>query len=237
VVILLSFKVILSAAKKREMEKRQLLLAEKRSLLSQMNPHFIFNSLNSIQHFIIQNDQFQANNYLTNFSGLIRKILDNSKKNLIPLNEEIASLSLYLSMEQLRFENGFEYQLIKDNQIDYFETMIPPMLIQPLVENAIWHGLMPLKTMGSLTISFTSTGDYFTCLIEDNGIGREKSALVKNKKEPHASLGILNIQERIELINKMIKKKIYMVITDLRQADGTAAGTAVKIVLPIDLKV
>jgi two-component system, LytTR family, sensor kinase len=110
--------------------------------------------LNSIQHFIIQHDEFQANNYLTNFSGLIRRILDNSRKNVIPLNEEITTLSLYLGMEKLRFENEFEYQIIKDPRIDYTETMIPPMLLQPFVENAIWHGLLPLKSKGTLKISF-----------------------------------------------------------------------------------
>lgn len=234
--IVIFFKLVLRETEQRELQKRQLLQAEKRSLLSQMNPHFIFNSLNSIQHFIIQNDQTQANNYLTNFSGLIRRILDNSKKNVIPLNEEISSLSLYLSMEKLRFENGFQYQIIKDNQIDYNETMIPPMLIQPFVENAIWHGLMPLKTQGSLVISFTSQGDYFQCLIEDNGIGRIKAATVKGLKEPHISSGIKNVQERIELLNKTNKQKIRLNITDLHGIGGKASGTLVELILPVELK-
>jgi len=230
------FWLIFKAIKKRELEKRQLLHAEKRSLLAQMNPHFIFNSLNSIQHFIVQNDQFQANNYLTSFSGLIRRTLDNSKKNLIPLNEEISALSLYLNMENLRFENKFEFHIIKDNNIDYNETMIPPMFLQPFVENAIWHGLMPLKTEGSLIISFNLVDDYCQCLIEDNGIGREKASTLKGKKEPHISTGIQNVRERIELLNKLNKKKIHLTITDLRRSDNTAAGTLVEIVLPIDLK-
>lgn len=230
------FWLIFKAIKKCELEKRQLLHAEKRSLLAQMNPHFIFNSLNSIQHFIVQNDQFQANNYLTSFSGLIRRTLDNSKKNLIPLNEEILTLSLYLNMENLRFENEFDFQIIKDNRIDYYETMIPPMMIQPFVENAIWHGLMPLKTIGSLIISFKLVDDYCHCRIEDNGIGREKASSLKGKKEPHISTGIQNVMERIELLNKLNKKKIHLTITDLRRSDNTAAGTLVEIVLPIDLK-
>jgi ligand-binding sensor domain-containing protein len=235
--LLVIFLIILKTLKQREEEKRQLLNAEKRSLLSQMNPHFIFNSLNSIQHFIIQNDEVQANNYLTNFSGLIRRILDNSKKNLIPLNEEISTLTLYLSMEKLRFENEFEYQIIKDKNLDFFETMIPPMLLQPFVENAIWHGLMPLKSKGSLIVSFLAMGDYFQCRIEDNGIGREKSSLVKNKKDPHTSLGIQNIKERIDLLNKLNKKKIILTFTDIRKPDGSTGGTCVELVLPVDLKV
>lgn len=233
--VFMVFLLILKSAKMRELEKRQLLQAEKRSLLSQMNPHFIFNSLNSIQHFIVQNDQFQANNYLTGFSGLIRRILENSNKTLIPLNEEISSLSLYLNMEKLRFENRFDYRIIKDNQMDYYETMIPPMLIQPFVENAIWHGLMPLKKKGLLTISFSCKDGFYYCRIEDNGIGRDKAQLMNRKKEPHLSTGIQNVQERIELLKKMNKKKIILSITDLRRPDGTASGTLVELVLPIDL--
>lgn len=229
------FLIILRQIRKREAEKRQLLQAEKRSLLSQMNPHFIFNSLNSIQHFVLQNEVLQANNYLTNFSGLIRRILENSKKNLIPLHEEITTLSLYLGMEKLRFENEFEYLINKDPRIDYNETQIPPMLVQPFVENAIWHGLMPLKGQGTLTLSFTYEEDYFYCLIEDNGIGREKAATMKTKREPHISTGIANIQERIELLNKINKKKISLKISDLRNADGSAAGTSVELLIPVDL--
>jgi streptogramin lyase len=231
------FRMILMMTKTREREKQQLLKAEKKSLLSQMNPHFIFNSLNSIQHFIIQHDEFQANNYLTNFSGLIRRILDNSKKNVIPLNEEITTLSLYLGMEKLRFENEFEYQIIKDPRIDYTETLIPPMLLQPFVENAIWHGLLPLKAKGTLKISFTQHGDFFQCTIEDNGIGREKAQLLKSKRMAHISTGILNVQERIELLNKTNKKKIHLLITDLKEPNGTASGTLVELFLPIDLKI
>lgn len=234
--IFVIFRMILKATKQREMEKRQLLNAEKRSLLSQMNPHFIFNSLNSIQHFIIQHDEFQANNYLTNFSGLIRKILDNSKKNLIPLNEEITTLSLYLGMEKLRFENDFEYQINKDSLIDYNETLIPPMFLQPFVENAIWHGLLPMKTYGNLTISFIHQNEYFQCRIEDNGIGREKASTLKGKKPSHVSTGIRNVEERIDLLNKINNKKIILQICDLRQPDGTASGTLVEIFLPFDLK-
>jgi len=234
--IFIAFRIIIKAVKKRESDKRQLLNAEKRSLLSQMNPHFIFNSLNSIQHFILQNDEIQANNYLTNFSGLIRKILDNSKKNLIPLQEEISTLSLYLSMEKLRFENNFEYQIIKDNRIDYNDTMIPPMLLQPFVENAIWHGLMPLTTKGTLSISFTDNTDFIHCRIEDNGIGRAKADQMKRNKQSHISSGIQNVMERIELLNRINKKKIQLTITDLHNSDGSASGTLVEIMLPFDLK-
>jgi len=233
--ILAGFMQVLATTKRREKEKRQLLQAEKRALLSQMNPHFIFNSLNSIQHFIIQKDDVQANNYLTDFSGLIRRILENSKKNLIPLYEEISTLSLYLNMEKMRFENGFEFQIAKDHRIDYNETMIPPMLIQPLLENAIWHGLMPMKSGGKLSISFTYEVTYFHVHVEDNGIGREKAAQMKIKKGPHSSTGLKNIEERIALLNKIHKKSISMIINDLHDSEGNVSGTSVELFLPIDL--
>jgi ligand-binding sensor domain-containing protein len=234
--LLLVFKLVLGIIRMREDEKHRLLLAEKRSLLAQMNPHFIFNSLNSIQHFIIQHDEMQANNYLTNFSGLIRRILDNSKKNLIPLTEEISALTLYLGMEKLRFENEFEFEIVKDTLIDYHETMIPPMLIQPFVENAIWHGLLPMKAPGTLTITFSDCIDFYQCRIEDNGIGREKAMSLKRKKDTHVSSGIRNVEERIELLNKTNRKKIHLIITDLHQPDGSAMGTLVELFLPKDLK-
>jgi hypothetical protein len=229
------FRMILRASKAREEEKRKLLQAEKRSLLSQMNPHFIFNSLNSIQHYIVQNDQLQANNFLSNFSGLIRRILDNSKKNLIPLNEEITTLSLYLSMEDLRFEGGFTYQILKDTRIDYNETMIPPMLLQPFVENAIWHGLMPSKSPGKLTISFEYQEGYVRCTVEDNGIGRRKAATIRGSREPHTSSGIRNIEERIDLLNKITRKKFRLKVTDLYLPNSEACGTLIELIIPNDL--
>jgi len=231
--MLIAFKYILKGIRNRERQKQKLLEAEKRSLLSQMNPHFIFNSLNSIQHFIIQNDEFQANNYLSNFSSLIRRILENSKKNLISLNEEITTLTLYLEMEKLRFEEGFEYRIIRDQNIDYTETTIPPMMIQPFVENAIWHGLMPLESKGVLTITFSRIDGFFHCLICDNGIGGEKAARLKGKKEPHASTGMKNIRDRINLLNQINKKKIELNITDLKNPDGTPSGTLIELIIPL----
>jgi len=233
VAILISFKYVLKGIKNRERQKQRLLEAEKRSLLSQMNPHFIFNSLNSIQHFIIQHDEYQANNYLSDFSSLIRRILENSKKNLIPLNEEIATLTLYLEMEKLRFEERFEYHIIRDQNIDYMETTIPPMMLQPFVENAIWHGLMPLESNGVLTITFSRIDGFFHCLICDNGIGREKAARLKEKKEPHASTGMKNVSDRINLLNQLNKKKIELNINDLKNPDGTAGGTLIELIIPL----
>jgi sensor histidine kinase YesM len=227
------FKFILRDIREREMQKQKLLEAEKRSLLSQMNPHFIFNSLNSIQHFIIQNDEFLANSYLTNFSSLIRRILDNSKKNLINLNEEITVLELYLQMEKLRFEEDFSFEIIRDLRIDFNEIMIPPMMVQPFVENAIWHGLRPLKAKGNLIISFVYEDNYYYCRVEDNGIGRENALKLKGKKEPHLSTGLANVEERIRLLNQMNTRKIELKIIDLKDDRDKAAGTMVELKLPM----
>lgn len=231
--IYLIFKAILWEIRERESQKLRLLEAEKRSLLSQMNPHFIFNSLNSIQHFIVQNDEYLANSYLTNFSSLIRRILDNSKKNLINLNEEITVLELYLQMEKLRFEDDFTFEILRAPEIDYNEVMIPPMLVQPFVENAIWHGLMPLKSKGLLNICFEKEEEYYYCRVKDNGIGREKASKLKGKKEPHLSTGLSNVEERIRLMNLMNLKPIELNIIDLKDDNQEAAGTLVELKLPI----
>ena len=230
----LIFIYLLKEYKRGIHQKQQLLEAEKKSLLSQMNPHFIFNSLNSIQHFIIQKDDYQANNYLSDFSALIRKILDNSRKNMITLNEEIETLTLYLDMEKLRFEEGFEYRIIRDPSLDYNEVMIPPMMIQPFVENAIWHGLMPLGGKGLVTLTFSQIGGFYHCLICDNGIGRQRAAQMKGRKEPHTSTGVSNVTERIRLMNGPLKNKIQLTIKDLRDPQGVPAGTLVELLLPLN---
>lgn len=230
--ILLMVRIRINNLKKKEREKLRMLEAEKRALLAQMNPHFVFNSLNSIQHFIINRDDFHANNYLTNFSSLIRKILDNTQRQMVSLAEEIETLTLYLEMEKLRFEEQFEYIIRKDPSLDYNVQSIPPMMLQPLVENAIWHGIMPLKSTGLLTISFTKTPSHIVCQINDNGIGREKAAELKKKHSQHKSTGLENVRERIDLLNRMNPGKFEFRIVDLKNTDGSAAGTKVIVEIP-----
>lgn len=228
--------LIYKGQKKKAMMKQKLLMAEKRALLAQMNPHFIFNSLNSIQHFIVQHDELHANNYLTDFSSLIRRTLENSRKNMIFLVDEIDTLRLYLEMEKLRFEEEFDYKIDRDPGIDYNVTMIPPMLIQPLVENAIWHGLTPLKTKGSLNISFIRNQKHFICRIEDNGVGRDHASNLKGKRNSHESTGMKNLEERISLLNQMNSIKILLTVLDLKDAAGNATGTLVELEIPFNLK-
>lgn len=232
VAIILIVLLIIKTLKNRERIKQKLLEAEKKALLSQMNPHFIFNSLNSIQHYIIQKDAENANLYLAKFAQLIRRILDNSKKRQISLREEIDTLMLYLNLEKLRFEDRFEFELIKSKDLDQNEIMIPPMLTQPFVENAIWHGLMPLSGKGLLKINFKRTGHLLKISIVDNGVGRVKASQRK-RITGHTPTGLKNVNERIALLNKIEHGNISCEIIDLHNQDGTPAGTSVELLISI----
>lgn len=224
--------LIVKSLKNRERIKQRLLEAEKKALLSQMNPHFIFNSLNSIQHYIIQEDAENANLYLAKFAQLIRRILENSKKRQISLREEIETLTLYLNLEKLRFEDNFEFELIKSKDLDQNEIMIPPMLTQPFVENAIWHGLMPLSGKGLLKINFKRMGDLLKISVVDNGVGRVKASQRK-RITGHSPTGLKNVNERIALLNKLEHRNISCQIIDLYNPDGTPAGTSVELIISI----
>src|SRR6185295_7264690 len=161
------------------------------ALRSQMNPHFIFNSLNSIQHFITTKEKEEALNYLSKFSKLIRQILENSRENTVSIANELQLLQLYVQLEQLRFSNKFTYHLHTDEELDIENTEIPPLLIQPYVENAILHGLVSKNGNGELNLSFEKKNGALICKVEDNGIGRKQSAMLLEKKESkHKSLGI-----------------------------------------------
>jgi len=203
-----------------------MLLAELKTLRSQMKPHFLFNSLNSIQHFILRSDPESAHHYLSRFSELMRRILNNTRKDSISLAQETDTLELYLSLEKLRFENGFDYSLQIDPQIDGELTEIPPMLIQPHVENAIWHGLLPRKADARLWLRFYPAANAtLVCEIEDNGIGRKAAALLR--KSGHRSTGLRNMEERIGILNRMNQVSVQVELIDLYNADSVPAGTRV----------
>lgn len=208
---------------------------EQKALRLQMNPHFIFNSLNSIQSFIIQNDTDKAIGYLAKFSKLMRLILASSRETFIPLEDEILLLRHYLELEQLRFSDQFDYDIFVDNSIDEEFTGIPPMIIQPYVENAILHGLMNKKDgKGKLNIIIWEKEDYVLCIVEDNGIGREKARLIKERGGlGQKSQGIMITKERLEILNKRNKDKISVEIIDLNDSDGNASGTRVRLKIPI----
>lgn len=225
---------ILRYQKRKEGVKRELLLSEQKALRSQMNPHFIFNSLNSIQYFILKKDDETADLYLASFSSLMRKVLENSKHNTISLSEELETLKIYLDLEKLRFENIFEYQINVNKSIDEYDIHIPPMLIQPYLENAIWHGLMLKKTNGLLKLNIEKVNDFsilFT--IEDNGIGRKKAGKISISKKHHKSTGMKNIEERIALMNNIYKSNMKVKIIDLYNNKHEPIGTKVELFIPL----
>ncbi len=201
-----------------------------KSLRSQMNPHFIFNALNSVNSFIATSDERAANRYLTDFSTLMRSVLDNSEKDFISLEQEIELLDLYLKLEHTRFSDKFDYTIHISDKVKLDAYKIPPMLIQPYVENAVWHGLRYKKERGFLHINILPN-DINSIKIEiiDNGIGREKSKKLKSKNQlKQQSKGMQNIKQRIEILNKMYRDKVLVVIENLN-ADTT--GTKVILTL------
>ena len=205
-----------------------------KSLRSQMNPHFIFNALNSVNSFIASNDERTANKYLTDFSLLMRAVLENSEEDFIPLEKEIELLKLYTQLEHFRFQDKFDYTIYVDENINIDDFVIPPMLLQPYIENAVWHGLRYKKEKGHLAISIAQTNkDEITITITDDGIGREKSKTLKTKhQQKQNSKGMGNIKKRVAILNAMYKDKVDVLVSDFRDEGDT--GTKVIVTLKKD---
>ena len=203
---------------------------EMQALRAQMNPHFIFNCLSSINRFIIKNETEVASDYLTRFSRLIRMVLTNSQRAVISLQDELEMLCLYLDMERLRFKNSFDYNVHFKNVIDTGAISIPPLLLQPFCENAIWHGLMHKEEHGRLDISINMEENILYCEITDNGIGRTKAAELGSRSvEKEKSLGLKITKERLALFNKNNRAETFYEIEDLYDVNNEAAGTKVKL--------
>lgn len=219
--------------KKREEEQRYLRRikeAEMQTLRSQMNPHFLFNTLNSINSYIIQNKSETASAYLTTFSKLMRNILDNSKHEMISLQKEMQTLKLYLELESARLEHSFDYKFTIDPNIDSEFLQIPPLIIQPFTENAIWHGLRNLTEKGLLEVIVKEINEEtLQIIIQDNGIGREASQKLKKEQTQHKSYGIEITTERL----KTLDSNNSVEIIDLYNADETSAGTQIIITLKL----
>jgi len=216
----------------KEKIQREMNQYRQMALTRQMNPHFIFNSLNAIQLYILQNDTRLSNKFLTKFSKLIRLILENSQTTLISLEKELLTLNLYLELESLRFKEKMEYAIDIQDEIDTLGVKIPPMIIQPFVENAIWHGLMNKndQTTGQLGIIFSLEDENIICRIEDNGVGRAKAKEINaEKNNTHKSMGTTITQDRIELINSIYKTNISVEYIDLFDDKQESKGTVVKI--------
>ena len=218
--------------------KQRLIQIEMRALRAQMNPHFIFNVLNSIKLFMVQNDARTAANYLTKFAKLIRLILNNSKSQMIMMEDELESLKLYIEIENFRFNDKFDYKIQVSDIIDAEFVELPPLILQPYVENAIWHGLMHKKDeRGMLLIDVKMIEDdsiIFT--IEDNGIGRKAAGEMKSntaRKAQFKSIGMELTQDRVAMTNQFYGTKASIEVEDLTKKNGEAAGTRVVVRLPI----
>ena len=200
------------------------------SLRREMNPHFIFNSLNSVNQFISENNELEANKYLSSYSKLMRTIMENSNKDFIPLSTELGQLREYLELENQRFRDKFTYTINIDEAIDIDSVMIPNMLIQPQLENAVWHGLRYREGIGLLSLTVKPEGEDICVIVEDNGIGLQKSQELKTAhQKAHNSRGQTNTFERINLLNHLYRTKITMGITD---KTGEESGVVVAFVFP-----
>jgi LytS/YehU family sensor histidine kinase len=199
-----------------------------------MNPHFIFNSLASIQNFVVNHKANEASIYLSRFSQLIRNILDNSTEEYVPLQKEIETIQHYLELQQVRYAGQFTYKLSVDAKIDDETMMIPPMLAQPFIENSIEHGVRHKETTGHIDIRFRLEDNLIRFEVEDDGIGREKSREIEMKQgRIHRSLSTSITHDRLVKLNRKLKTKIRMEITDLKNDLGEACGTKVSFGIPL----
>ncbi|PSR53803.1 hypothetical protein AHMF7605_09850 [Adhaeribacter arboris] len=215
--------------------KRQMSELEMKALRAQMNPHFIFNCMNSINRLILDGDADCASRYLVKLSKLIRLILENSEKTSVSLENELTMLDAYLQLESLRFKGRIGYEFRVEDAIDQENTFLPPMVLQPFVENAIWHGLMHKEKNepGFIRISIEEKADRLTCVIEDNGVGREMATILEKKSIiGRKSMGLQITEERLRLLNKD-KSGELIHITDLKNSLNQAVGTRVDIDVPL----
>lgn len=226
----------ISNLKKTEYEKAALRVklaeSETLTLRAQMNPQFIFNSMNSIKSLIIKNENDKASNYLTTFSKLIRTLFQNADKKEISLFEEIETGKLYTKLEQMRFGNKIDFVFNIDETIDLKDIKVPAMLLQPYIENAIWYGLVPKESGGKVIVSINEKDGGVECFIDDNGIGRELSKQYKAQYEAtHQSKGISLTQTRLDLDNLLNEREDSITIIDKKDESGESGGTKVIIAL------
>ena len=220
--------------RKAEVEKiiteKKLTELEMQALKAQINPHFVFNCLNTIKGFIFDKDFKQADKYLDKFADLMRSTIDNSDASIISLQNEINYLDNYLQLEKLRFEEKFDYKIDVSTGVDKEKYFVPAMLLQPYVENAIRHGMRFLENKkGQININVFTQDNFLVCEIDDNGIGREKAAALKSKMHiEYQSKGMNISKRRAELYN------IHQEVTDKRDEHGNASGTTVTVKIPLD---
>jgi LytS/YehU family sensor histidine kinase len=231
----LRIRQIRNRQKEKEKVSQRMLELEQMALRAQMNPHFIFNCLNSIQQYIFDQDVFAANKYIAGFARLIRATLQNSSKAFIPLADEIDFLSGYLSLEKIRFKEKMDYFIEVDPELDHAHCIIPPMLIQPYVENSMRHGLRH-KTGGKgyIRLNFRRTGSRLSVIVEDNGIGRKGAAAFKTREHiEYQSKGMSLTADRIRMFNERHREPIRIEVIDLEDESGHPLGTRVVMDIPL----
>ncbi len=212
---------------------QQMLVLQQKLFRSQMNPHFIFNSLASIQNFVINQDAKKANIYLSRFSELVRSILDNSVQEYIPFEKEVNTIENYLELQKVRFPDKFDYFVTVDKKIDLENMLIPPMLAQPFIENSIEHGFKHKEAQGTLEIRFMLRENMIVFEIQDDGVGREKAQEIEYKfNKDHRSMATDITRERLIVLNKKLKQRISLFISDLKNKNNEPVGTKVVFDIP-----
>ncbi len=232
---------VITANRRQQQEEQRIrnqaekLTLEHQALYAMMNPHFTFNALQSIQFFIHRQDKVAANKFLSSFAKLVRKNLESTKSDTITLGEELERLKLYLSLEKMRFPEKFDYEVIVEPGLDLSDTQIPPMLLQPFIENSIKHGIMSLKENGLIQVRISGEGeDYLRIQIEDNGIGIEASKERKrDRPNDHVSKGMQITKDRLALFARMNGRKHSLDIAEIKDTNGAVKGTLVDIFLPL----
>jgi len=237
--ILVVLRYIVRRIKQGEKRKteynRRIAELEAKALTNQMNPHFIFNSLNSVQHLILEKEEKQALNFLADFATLMRQMLNNSRKSYISLEEEVAFLTRYLELEKIRFAHSFTYHFVMEDELKDYTIYIPPMIIQPIVENAIKHGLAPKTISGYLEIRMEMVDDLLYCSVDDDGIGWDRSNSIKTSRLiKHESTALSVIKERLQIIKSFNGSVGKLEIIDkFKSGFGNKEGTLVEILIPI----
>ncbi len=215
---------------------KQILQLRLQAVQAQMNPHFLFNSLNAIKKYIISNEQKEAVLYLTKFAKLLRMVLENAKKQEITLKDELDLMKIYIDVENIRFNKGIQFDILIASEIDLNKVKIPPLIFQAFLENAIWHGLAPLKGDKRLVLNIKSETPYVVVEIEDNGIGREKAKIISQQKNIHLkkeSLGLKITEERLAIYTQAFKNKYKIQFIDLYDQSGKPTGTRVVVHIPV----
>lgn len=216
--------------------KQQAIELEQKLLRSQMNPHFIFNSLMAIQSYIYRKEPVLASDFLAKFADLVRITLENSRVEFVKLEKELKMLQVFIDLQLLRFDNKFDYTITVDDQIDIENTLVPPMMAQPFVENAIEHGLRHRKDKGNLKIIFSSSGHSILCIVEDDGVGRRLSKELEIKRK-HQSMATSITKERLGVLSKRFGKNYFLEIEDMKKEGGESLGTKVNLFIPYKINI